>query len=268
MVTGVLGLLLLQFGLTARDQVEQSQRLLDRARAELRWHTREADLKFDLLTQPWVADPSSTSAGGVAALWRFDNQAFEVSGDSMRLQDVSGLLSLPQGAGSMEEFQALLVAIGVAPDKAVMVAAGLLSRLTTPDSLPLQSVLELQYLGLTTAEIEKLRVVTTSYPNQSFNPSTAPREVLIARYRSSSIQDALLRLREQEKLDSTGYAAVLDSPAEDFTVFFPGPVFRWQIEAREGKSGVGRERTWVVRPYDSQPLLLWESRDVSLMGPI
>lgn len=268
MVTGVLGLLLLQFGLTARDQVEQSQRLLDRARAELRWHTLEAELKFELLTQPWVAGASTPNGDeSMAARWRFDDQPFEIGGDLIRLQDVAGLLPLPQGPGSMEEFEALLVALDVAPDKARLVANGLLTRLNSPELLPLQSALELRYLGLTMSEIDRLRLASTSYPNQSFNPSTAPRAVLMARYRSASLQRALLALREQGKLDFGGYAAVLDSPADDFTVFFPGPAFRLQIVARQGSSGVGRERTWVVRPYDPDPLLLWESRDLSLMDP-
>lgn len=268
MVSGVLGLLLLQFGLTSRGQVDQSQRLLDRAHAELRWHTREAELKFELLTQPWGAASSGATLTGIATRWRFDNQIFEVGDDSIRLQDISGLMVLPQGPGSMEEFESLLVAVGVAPDRARNAALGLMARLSVPGSLPIQSVVELRYLGLTPVEIEKLRVVSSSFPSQSFNPSTAPIEVLTARYRSSSVQSALLALRERGRLDAGSYASALDSPAEDFTVFFPGPAFRWQIVAGQGLSGVGRERVWVVRPYDSEPLLLWESRDLSLKDSI
>ena len=267
MVTGVLGLLILQLGLTARDQVERSQRLLDRARAELRWHTHEAELKFALLTQPWVTGSSVATAGGISTRWRFDNQIFEVGGDVIRLQDVSGLMALPQGGGSMDEFEALLVAVGVTPDRARNAAVALQTRLSAPGSLPIQSVLEFRYLGLTDMEIEKVRAASTSYPSQSFNPSTAPKEVMIARYRSSSEQSALIALREQGKLDASGFAAALNTPVDDITSFFVGPVFRWQIFVTEGVGGVSRERTWVVRPYDSQPLQLWESRDLAIMDP-
>ena len=268
MVTGVLGLLLLQFGLTARAQVDQSQRLLDRAGAELRLRSREAELKFALLTQPWVTAAAAAAPDGVATKWRFDNQIFELESDSIRLQDVSGLMALPQGPGSMEEFEGLLMAVGVAPDRAKNAAVGLLARLSAPGSLPIQSVLELRYLGLTVMEIDKLRAVSTSYPSQSFNPSTASKEVLTARYRSLSAQRALLALRQQGKLDSMSYAAILDNPVEDSTSFFPGPAFRLQIIVRQGLSAIGRERIWVVRPYDEEPMLLWESRDLTPQNPI
>ena len=46
MITGILGLLMLQIGLTAREHVARAQKLLDRAEATLRLQSRESAMVY------------------------------------------------------------------------------------------------------------------------------------------------------------------------------------------------------------------------------
>jgi general secretion pathway protein K len=211
MITFILGLLMLQMSLTAREQVARAQLLADRAEAELRAGSREVALTFTLLTEPWAGSVAADNP--YAAAWNFRGQPFTVDGITYRMQDVSGLLAVPlYGA---QAFVDLLVALGVEPPRATRLGQQLIAlqgaptglpRLgdfasaataaaTRPDgwpAFPLQSLEELRGLkDMDAALFARLEPLLTLYPTQGFNPLTAPAELLAARLPPSELQGVL-----------------------------------------------------------------------------
>jgi type II secretory pathway component PulK len=141
MLSVILGLLMLQMGLTAREQVTHAQLLDDRAEADLRAQSREAAMEYTLLTEPWVRPAvasrvstttdntaantnANTTAGDnstvidspYAAEWNFYGKPFTVDTVTFQLQDVSGLVTVPTAGG--ERFVNLLNVLGLEPTQA------------------------------------------------------------------------------------------------------------------------------------------------------
>ena len=76
LVTGIIALLMLQMGLTAREQVARAQALVDRAEVQLAAQSRESALLYTLLTELLVRVPDSEIP--YVAAWNFHGEPFTV----------------------------------------------------------------------------------------------------------------------------------------------------------------------------------------------
>ena len=295
MVTGILGLLMLQVGLTAREQVARAQRLSDRADAELLAQSREAAMAYSLLTQPWVEarESSADSANAYAAAWNFHGEPFELDGITYRVQDVSGLLPIPLPQDSPRAFLALLRQLDVEPQRAERLVAqlralqGVRPPLDAPGraqpdpgarprpreaaehagvGFPVQSMAELRYLpDMDPSLLARVESLTTLYPTPGLNPLTAPPEVLAVRF-DGSVLEGVLELRRQRRLDGAALYALAGVGADDVTSLSPGPALRIDLELRHAGITVRRETTWALRPYATEPLATWSRRRVPEAG--
>lgn len=265
LITAVLSLLALQFNLEARDRVSKATFLVNRAEAELRLHSREAAMLHTLLTNAWVtaadtaAEQREAANNPYVAAWNFRGEPFVVDDATFRIQDVSGLQPLPQPRLPDDNFQSLLLAIGVEPARASDAASRLGVFLGPPAYTPLQAFGDLQPIaGLSSAEISRLEAVSTLYPTTNFNPGTAPNEVLSVRFGGSVLQ-GVQNLRSQGRLDTDSLRRLMNDTG-DFTSFYPGPAFRLATKVSFRGVSLHRERTLVLRPYGREPVTLWSHR--------
>jgi hypothetical protein len=268
-VTGVLALLMLQIGLTSRQQVAQAQRLVDRVEAELRLHSRESALLYSMLTRERNADPRQAANGNpYAAVWNFRGEPFQVDGATIRVQDMSGLLPIPLPGSPTAEFAALLVTIGVDRLRADQAARSLQQALVTPRRMPLQSLEELApIVGLSAAEIDRIQGLATPYPTSAVNPGTAPQEVLAVKYAGSALEGATA-LRRKGMLDERSLERLTGEPLDDMkATFLVGPGFRLDITVDFRGVRLRRQSIWTIRPAsETNPLELWSYRAVDPVG--
>jgi general secretion pathway protein K len=265
MVTGILGLLMLQVGLTAREQVSRAQRLSDRADAVLRAHSREVALAHTLLTRPWLVSPDRAQASDnpYAAAWNFHGAPFTVDGATFEIQDVSGLLGVPQPGGSPQAFVALLEQLGVERGRAVrlgeqlMAAQGADRASRSAAGFPLQSLAQLRDLpDMDEALYARVEPLLTLYPAPGFNPLTAPPELLAIRFGSSRLE-GLLQLRAQNALTEGRLFALTGVSADEVTTMYPGPAFRIRYAFEHAGIDLRRETTVLLRPYEAEPFAVW-----------
>lgn len=266
MVTGALGLLMLQFGLTAREQTARAQQLLDRANADLKLRSVNSQILFDLATHTWEANPEFPERDSFVQRWSFGGKGFGEPGVDIAIQDLSGLIPLPQPGESTAVFQRTLEVIGIAPQRAADLAARMRSVQASVDATPLQDLSELgPLLGLTGAEISQLRMLTSLYPPPGFNPGTAPLQSLEVRF-GGSVLNGLRDLRNEGRLDERNFFQVAGSLADEFTSFYPGPGFRITTRISLGDVTAAEELTLSVDPYHSDPFVIWSRRRPSSAG--
>lgn len=260
MVTGVLSLLLLQIGLTAREHTARAKRLLERADADLKLRSVNAELMFAMATESWGVDTARPPQNLVAQTWNFRGQPFKVDDATVMLQDLAGLVPLPQPGGSASGFSLVLQNVGVPVDRARSASAALERAQAPPDFMPLQDLYELSLISeLKPDEISRLRDVTTLYPTLTFNPSTAPAISLAVRFSGSSLQ-GLEALRERGELNEPGFFSVTGLGGDEFVSFFPGPGFRINSRVSLANSEAAEELTLTVDPYATDPFVVWSRR--------
>lgn len=263
MIVGVLSLLMLQLGLTARQQVSQARQVVDRAEAELIIHSVESEVRFNLLTRPWATDFAENEHWSVTNVWNFRGQPFSVGRATVCLQDVSGLIPLPAQRGDLTEFSRLLGVLQFSDERISAALARLRASMDSPGWIPLQSPAELGIImGLTRDELSKLEKIATLYPSTAFNPMTAPTEVLQARY-SRSAADAVTILRAQNSLTEQSFSLATGVAFDDFVITNPGPVVRLDVRSKVREATVRRQTVWLVEPRSLEPLVLWSSRSPS-----
>ena len=274
MVTGILALLMLQVGLSAREHVARAQLLSRHAEATLLAHSREAAMFYTLLTQPWVG------AGGrrpearnpYEAAWNFRGESFSVDGVAFEIQDTSGLLLVPQPVDGARQFVALLGQLGVEPLRAERLGAQLMDAQRAnpldpvqvaspgrrgPAVFPLQSVAQLRSLpDMDEALFGRLEPLLTLYPVPGFNPLTAPAEILATRLGASDLQ-GVLEAREQGALDASSLYALAGFQPDETTSLYPGPALRIAFRLQGADDSAWRETTAVLRPYGDEPLAIW-----------
>ena len=273
MITGVLGLLMLQIGLTARDHVARAQLLVDRAEASLRLQSRESAMVFSLMTQEWFEGKADqNSANPYAAKWNFRGEPFETDAARFRIQDIKGLFPMPQPGDSNASFERFLVALGVDRVRAERVAEQY-SEFQASDRdrrdaalLPLQAFGELRgVLELTPAELLTIESRATLYPSSEINPATASEAFLKTRFDETAVE-SLKQLRAVGGMDAVAFSKVVEKGADDLTVFYPGPALRFDIDLAVSGVRFRRESTLVVRPYADEPLILWGRRRLDAEG--
>ena len=273
MITGVLGLLMLQIGLTAREHVARTQKLLDRAEASLQLQSRETAMLFTMLTQEWVEGRmEKSSVNSYAAVWNFRGEPFDTDGARFRVQDIKGLFPMPQPGDSTRGLDRFLVALGVPADRAARVAEQFslfeVSDRERQDSatIPLQSFGELRgVVDLTSAELLTLESRATLFPNSEINPLTASAEFLITRFDASAVE-MLTQGRSTSAIDAVDFSKIVGKGADDLTVFYPGPALRFDIDLGVRDVRFRRESTLVVRPYADEPVILWGRRRLDSEG--
>jgi hypothetical protein len=272
-ITGVLSLLILQIGLTARQQVTQAQRLADRAEADLRLHSREVALLYSLLTRPKSQTPGADPAVMIednpyAAVWNFRGEPFAVDDATFRVQDMSGLIPMPVATSPTRDFAGLLVALGVDSMQAEEASRRLQQSLSTPTRTALQSLKELPLLtGLSTNITDRLDDVATLYPIGVLNPGTAPPTVLAVKYGGAALE-GLLVLRREGLLDAGRLVALTGENIDDMTTTFEvGPGYRLDITVNFRGVLLRRQSIWTVRPANqATPLELWSYKDREPVG--
>lgn len=264
MVVGVLSILMLQVGLTARKNVSDAQQLQDRAEAWLRLQSREAALEFSLLTNEWVRSPGAPANPYVDA-WNFRGQTFSVDEAQYRIQDIAGLAPMPLPGQNTAPLQALLTALGVEVNRAQEIVRQYQELTGAPGqrgATPLQSFGELLNLtDITTEEVALLESAATLYPVQSFNPLSAAPAVIMTRF-PGAIGDSLIALQREGTLTREAYTQVTDGALDEFTAFYPGPGFRLEVIVNVNGVSQTRRSTIVVEPYSVEPIVIWSRQRI------
>ena len=256
MVVGVVGLLVLYSGVTARQDVNLARQLQERTEATLMVQSRMAAVSYTMLTEPWVVGEGYTGENPYRAAWNFRNEAFDVDGVVIRIQDINGLLSVPPRGQESVIFEPLLERLGVPTDRARR-ATRMLAEIQA--DTPLQAFDELRReAALTSEEIDALKRVATLYPVTIFNPITASPEVLRLRYSGSALS-SILELRARGEMTMQQLTNVAGEEISDVVVPVAGPAFRVQIEARRGGSVVRREATMSFNPTGDIPMSQWDA---------
>jgi len=264
-LTVVLGMLMLQFSLTAKSQLAQATILLDRARAETLAHSLESELLFLLLTEPRSTGPI-VDEGGVPQ-WNFEGSAFDFLGHSVRIQDMAGLFSMPDPGSPTRDFEAFLVIMGVDTEVARAAGKRLFAAQMTPTKFPLQTFSEVAAVtSLPRDIVARLEEVASFYPNVILNPITAPREVLEARY-GRDVAEFLLRQRHERRLNEVDVERITARDIDMLTSLLVGPGFRLEVEAKVAEVRLVKRSVWTVYPSEEQnPLLLWSRHGVDPTG--
>lgn len=260
MVTGVLGLLILQISLTVADHTSRAQRLVERTESDLRLISANSALMFALLTKPWSKDVSAVSDDPFSANWNFSGERFLVSGFEISIQDLAGLNPLPQPGAGDGLLAQMLQATGVPRERAIGAARALAAIQRPPEQIPLQDFYELGLVtGLNAQEINSLRRATTLFPTRAFNPLTAPPEALATRFSGSALR-GLEALRARGELDDSSFFSALGIGGDEFVTFFPGPGFTVTTRVSSGLVTAAEELTLSIDPYATEPLLVWSRR--------
>jgi len=272
LVTGIIALLMLQMGLTAREQVARAQALVDHAEVQLAAQSRESALLYTLLTEQLARVRDSENP--YVAAWNFHGEPFMVDGITFRIQDENGRMRVP--LLDSRGFEALLHSLGVEPDRAKTLGRELMTLQGTVPAhrvlgeeaaqegsgaagkYPVQDVGEFRLLPSMDEELfRRLRPLLTLYPTPGFNPLTAPSAVLNSQMTSSQatgVADA----RQKNALDAATLWKLTGAQVDEETALLPGPglTVRLEMELR-GRRAV-RTTTVSVRPYTSEPLGVWQ----------
>jgi type II secretory pathway component PulK len=272
LVAGIIGLLMLQMGLTAREQVSHAQALADRAELQLAAQSREAALLYSLLTEPMVHVEESKNP--YVAAWNFRGQPFTVDDVTFSIQDESGKMRVPDLESSA--FVRLLMVSGVEPtrarklDRELMAFQGVTPGLGTqgnpeggaarpvPGLFPLQAVSQLRLLPDMDPELyRRLRPLLTLYPTPGFNPTTAPSDLLSAQMTKSQVT-GVEEARRSGPLGSLEFWKLTGEQANETTVLQPGPGLTVQLDMGLRGAHLTRTTTYSVRPYQNEALAVWQ----------
>lgn len=259
-ILAILGVLLLEVSRSGQEEIARASLLLERTQARLAVRTHESELLLSLLTNPWIeASTTAEATDPYAKVWRFDGKPFTVDRATIRIQDVSGQFGMPQpGFNSWSVFENLLLQIGVDPSRAAATVAYLRDVQSGPDGVLLQDLSELVGRSrLTIDEVERLRRVATLYRTNTFNPASAPAEVLSVYYSGSRLE-GVLALRREGDLTSAAFEKVVGDVDAEFTVFAPGPAFQIEIEVAGAVARYGSQGIVEVAPLAVEPVAWWD----------
>jgi hypothetical protein len=259
-ILAILGVLLLEVSRSGKEELVRASMLLERTEARLQTRTHETELILSLLTNPLLeASESGQTENPYAKAWRFDGKPFTVGDATIRIQDISGQLGMPQPGFSakLPLVESLLVQIGVDATRAAATTEFLRDVQSGPDGAPLQDLSELIGPGrLTIDEVDRLRWVATLYPTSSFNPATAPPEVLSVLYSGPPL-DGLLALRREGQLSPASFEKVVSDFDPEFIRFSPGRAFTVEISVDRSSVRHGTQGVLEVDAYASEPVTWW-----------
>jgi len=272
LIAGIIGMLMLQLGLTAREQVARAKRLDDRATLELAAQSRESAILYSLMTEPWVQKPGSQNP--YAAAWNFQGEPFEVDGVVVSIQDESGKWRVP--LYGVTEFGQILAGLGVDAGRARRLGAQLMQlqgvssglaslgeevgieALPVGKGYPLQDLEELKLLPDMDEDLYKrLSPLLTLFPTPGFNPLTAAPDLLRAQLSDSQLA-GLQEASRAGRLDQLALAKLTGIQTDEMTILAPGPGLFVRFSMERGMSRVDRGTIFIVRPYQSEPLAVWQ----------
>lgn len=259
----VLSMLVLQFSLTARQKVDQSQVLIDRAQAGLRLKSLESVLLFSLLTEPRLVTDEAASLP-----WNFANQPFLIENDEVRIQDMTGLDPLPAPGVDPGQFEQVLQVLGVGAETAREAGQRLATAQVEPTRFALQTMEEVSAVtGLSAPIVRRLADVMTFYPTTVFNPGTAPQALLRVRYGDLTAR-SLWERREAGELTVEEFARLTGETDDLLISFVPGPGFKLTLTSRVGEVKLGRSSVWTVYPAsEGDPITLWSTEKIVFEEP-
>lgn len=272
LVSGIIALLMLQMGLTAREQVARAALIADRAELQLAAQSREAALLYSLLTEPMARQPDSENP--YAAAWNFHGEPFTVDGITFSIQDESGRMRVPERDGA--EFEGLLRRLGVEAPRARRIRSELLTlqgapagrrQLGSDDAAfnpseaaryPLQDLGQLRLLpSMDDGLYRRLRPLLTLYPTPGFNPTTASPELLgtlMTESQLTGVTDA----RADGTLDALALWKLTGTQSDERTVLSPGPGLTVRLEMSLRQARTERVTTFIVRPYQGEAVAVWQ----------
>lgn len=272
LVSGIIGLLMLQMGLTAREQVARAKLIADRAELQLAAQSRESALLYSLLTEPMAPRPGSENP--YAAAWNFYGEPFMVDGITFSIQDESGRMRVPEQDGA--EFEGLLRTLGVEAPRARRIRSELLTLQGASLSMrqlgntsatgntsesaryPLQDLGQLRLLpSMDEGLYRRLRPLLTLYPTPGFNPTTASPE-LLGTVMTDSQLTGVTDARTNGTLDALALWKLTGTQSDERTVLAPGPGLTVRLEMTLGEARTERVTTFIVRPYQGEALAVWQ----------
>ncbi len=274
LVTGLIALLMLQMGLTAREQIARAQAIADRAELQLAAQSRESALLYSLMTEPLVQ--VAESANPYAAAWNFFGKPFTVDGITFSIQDESGRMRVPDQPGN--NFERLLLSLDVEPTRARKLALELMAlqgvtpmlrdvgaasedrAAKAPGLYPLQDLGQLKLLPSMDADLyRRLLPLLTLYATPGFNPTTARPELLGATMTKSQVT-GVSDARRSGSLETLTLWKLSGAEADEVTVLAPGPALTVHLEMALREARTNRTTTFIVRPYSSEALAVWQRK--------
>lgn len=271
LISFIISMLMVQVGLSARDNVSRAALLESRARSGLHLHSVESELAYSLLTHPLRRGPAAEDP--YARNWNFLGQPFEVGAAVIKIQDESGLARIPMfGARS---FERLLLDLAVSPEAARELSEELIryqyggnypklgddeGAMFAVPAYPLQSVTELRQLkGMEDWLYRRLAPLVTTYPAPGFNPTTAP-EVLLRPILAETQIQAVRQFRSSGELNRESFWKLTGLEKSERLIGTPGPGLRIEVSlASQDGEAASAIYTLSINPYLQEAVAVWES---------
>jgi hypothetical protein len=261
LMAGIMGLLMLQIQLAARQQLSNAKAISERAEAMLLAQSSESALMFSLLTSP--LEPLPSSENPFAAAWNFRGEPFRVGNATFMIQDESGLQPVPM-FGS-DDFVKALLSVGVESGRARALGEQLMELQGADSSggrraplYPLQAQQQLLLLpGMDKELYERLRHIVTLYPTPGFNWLTAPAELQRLGLTESQVR-GVEELRRSGDLNAMSRWRLTKKEEDERAVSSPGPGLRVTVNVENDGAFFSRTTTYIVRPYATDALGVWQ----------
>lgn len=260
----ILASLLVVLGITftsiAQKQIQSAKALQSRASAFLMAYSAKNNVLFKLSTE----NSSELMAQG----WNYHGAPVALSEDvTLELQDLNGLYSLPSliGDGELAE---LLAHVQTKRDSRTTAAAivdwidadqrtrfGGAEQKSYVDGItvrngPILTYSELLYIQGVDQEVADFMSRTTTFiPTPTFNPFSAPDEVLQSLYSAKAGVASAIRLRSSEPSNIDGFRQQLNVQSDEATSYIIGPNYKVRVRANSDGSYYGQEIDVTVIPH-------------------
>jgi len=281
LITAILSVLALYLTNTAKNQVKIAQWTNDKMDAQILLHSTENQLMFSLLTQSKEQNESVANElkDNIAKRWNFFSKPFNFNDQVLiAMQDQAGLINAHYPNATM--LKQLLLSQAFDETRVNEMVDSLLDWQDL-DSIPRIHGEEFQkYNGtirngavpyisdfkfirvISPQALELLLKTTTIYRQGSFNPLTAPVEILTA-ITDKNISDQIVKLRESGELSKTNFKQLTGIVEDDDTFFYPSNILSITLFSTVGESNVKKERVIQLAPYasdDNLPINILSTR--------
>lgn len=283
LISAVLSVLALYFNRTAKDQITQAQWADDKALALVALHSAEANLLFNLLTQPLEANSGDelgeNEQPDMTRQWNFFAKPFAIDKQvTARIQDQGGLIHAH--FPDRDVLKPLILSQGLSGSQTNAVVDHLLDWQDLDKVTRSQGGEDDTYQGLIrngavpnthdfafvkhiTPELARLLVEnTTIYRRGTFNPTHSPK-VLLAAITSQEIAEQVIELRNSGQLTKTTFSQLTGIIEDDNTFFYTSNYLAITLDSNVGNSTVHKQIYLHLKPYASAaslPLIIFSNR--------
>lgn len=245
----------------AQKQVSSAKALQDRASAFLMAYSAKNEVMFALSTEK---HETLISQG-----WNFHGKPVELSEYvTLELQDLNGLYSLPSMVSESMLIRLLteVTSTSKARESATAIADWIdqdqqrrfngaeqndYNNDVTVRNGPILTYSELLYIkGVTVDIADYLSRTTTFIPTVTFNPYSAPDEVLQSLYMGRSGVSGALKLRETTPNNIKEFGKALGVDSDESTNYIVGPNYKIRVKANINNSYYGQEIDTTISPYE------------------